>query len=139
MHVSSVPISWKNRREFMILEVEEGADLERLQKRLSAMGFQTSQHGPGRLAIVRGMDSLVRPELFSALPGVKRVTLVKEKQKLASVHSRLERTLIEIRGSKIGDGHPFVIAGPCSVESEEQIFECARIAAENGAAGFRGG
>lgn len=123
----------------MILEIEKEADIENLRRRLEAMGFQSSLHGPGRLAIVRGVDSLVRPELFSAFPGVKQVTLVKEKQKLASVHSRSHRTVIEIRGVEIGKGAPFVIAGPCSIESEKQILECARIAAENGALGLRGG
>lgn len=124
----------------MILEVETEADIQKLAARLATMGFETALHGPGRLAVVRGIDALVRPELFAELPGVKRVYLAKEKQKLASVHSRPTRTVIEIRGVKIGGNHEtFVIAGPCSIESEAQIFECARIAAENGAQALRGG
>jgi 3-deoxy-7-phosphoheptulonate synthase len=135
----SAPILLKIQREFMILEIEEKSDLEALKKRLEAMGFQISCHGPGRLAIVRGVDDLVRPELFSVLPGVKRVILVKEKQKLTSLHSHPQKTVIEIGDVKIGGDRPFVIAGPCSIESEEQIFECARIAFLEGAQGLRGG
>jgi 3-deoxy-7-phosphoheptulonate synthase len=124
----------------MILELETGADIEKLSVRLRAMGLEPVAHGPHHLAVVRGIDSLVRPELFSKLPGVKQVSFVKEKQKLASIHSRPTRTVIEIRKVLIGgDQEPFVIAGPCSIESETQIFECARIAAENGAQGLRGG
>src|SRR5579862_6508511 len=117
----------------MILEVES-ADIEKLSVRLRTMGLEPVLHGPGRLAVIRGIDSLVRPELFAELPEVKSVSFVKEKQKLASVHSRPTRTVIDIRGVEIGgNSDPFVIAGPCSIESEAQIFECARIAAVNGA------
>jgi len=124
----------------MILEIETGYDTQKLKSRLEAMGFEVAPHGPNQLALVRGVDSLVRPELFWELPGVKGVVSVKEKQKLVSVHSRPTRTLIAIGGRKIGEGEePFVIAGPCSIESEAQIFECARIAAEQGAAALRGG
>ena len=124
----------------MILEFETEADMKILSARLEKMGFETAPHGPGRLAIVKGVDSLVRPELLTELPGVKQIISVKEKQKLVSVHSRPTATVIEIRGTQIGGGgEPFVIAGPCSIESEAQIFECARIAAENGAKALRGG
>ncbi len=124
----------------MILELETEADAPKLQERLARMGLETTLHGPGRLAVVRGTDSLVRQELFDALPGVKRVVQVKDKQKLASIHSRSDRTVIEIKGVKIGEGEePFVIAGPCSVESEAQMDACAKAAKEHGAKALRGG
>jgi 3-deoxy-7-phosphoheptulonate synthase len=123
----------------MILEVETSKDLPILAARLKRMGLETKVHGDGHLAVVKGLDSLVRPELFALLPGVKQVIQIKEKQKLASVHSRSSRTVIEIQGVKVGEGKPFVIAGPCSIESEAQIMECAKIASENGAQALRGG
>ncbi len=47
--------------------------------------------------------------------------------------------MIEIKGKKIGGSEIFVIAGPCSIESEEQLEACAQIAVKNGAAALRGG
>jgi len=123
----------------MILEVETEADVELLSARLKTMGFEIALHGERCLAVVRGIDALVRPELFSFLPGVKRVVSIKEKQKFVSKHSRPSLTVIEIRGAKIGGGELFIIAGPCSIESEAQIVECARLVAENGAQALRGG
>lgn len=82
----------------MILEIENETVRDPLIKRLAKMGFQTTFHGVDRLAIIRGIDSLVRPELFIALPGVKRVLPLKEKHKLASCHSRNGATVIEVGG-----------------------------------------
>ena len=48
-------------------------------------------------------------------------------------------TVIEVGGVKIGDGNFLVIAGPCSVESREQIMSCAKHARDNGAKILRGG
>src|SRR5205823_14749475 len=47
--------------------------------------------------------------------------------------------VIEVRGLKVGGGHLGVIAGPCSVESREQILEMAHLVREAGAMGLRGG
>lgn len=49
-----------------------------------------------------------------------------------------EKTIIDINGVKIGE-HPIVIAGPCSVESEEQIIQVAKAVKEAGASMLRGG
>ncbi len=50
-----------------------------------------------------------------------------------------EPTVVEARGLRVGGGHLGVIAGPCSVESREQILEVAHVVKEAGAAGLRGG
>jgi chorismate mutase/prephenate dehydratase len=59
--------------------------------------------------------------------------------KLVSREHKPENTVIDIGGVKIGDGNFLVIAGPCSVESREQIMACAREARDNGAKILRGG
>ncbi len=110
-----------------------------LIRRLEQMGFQIFRLGSQRLAIVKGIDKLVRADLFTALPHVLKVLPLKEKFKLASKAVRNEPTVLEVKGKRIGGGELFVIAGPCSIESKEQIEECARIAAEMGAQGLRGG
>lgn len=123
----------------MILEFETQEDGNRLAKHLEEMGFETCFHGPNRIAVIRGVDLLVQKEAFIHLPGVKKVLSLKEKHKLASLRSRKEPTIIEIKGKKIGGKELFMIAGPCSIESEEQILECAKMAKCYGAQGLRGG
>lgn len=59
--------------------------------------------------------------------------------KLASREYKDTNTIIEVGGVKIGDGNFLVIAGPCSVESREQIMSCAKHAHDNGARILRGG
>ncbi len=107
--------------------------------RLEKMGFQIARQGAGRLALVKGVDKLVKLEDFARLPHVASVRPMKEKFKLASLASKPAPTVIELRGKKIGGGSLFVIAGPCSIESKEQMEKCAKAAFEQGAQCLRGG
>jgi 3-deoxy-7-phosphoheptulonate synthase len=122
----------------MILELKPHADEFALISRLERMGFQVVRQGQRRLSIVRGVDKLVQPALFIALPEVETVLPLKEKFKLVSKAAQ-EKTVIEIKGRTIGGGELFVIAGPCSIESKEQMELCAQMAHENGAHSLRGG
>jgi chorismate mutase / prephenate dehydratase len=63
----------------------------------------------------------------------------KKSYRLASRDHKEEDTIITVRGIKIGGNNFVVMAGPCSVESENQIMQCARHARENGAVILRGG
>jgi chorismate mutase/prephenate dehydratase len=58
---------------------------------------------------------------------------------LATREHKPTNTVIDVGGVKIGDGNFLVIAGPCSVESREQIMACAKHARDNGARILRGG
>jgi chorismate mutase/prephenate dehydratase len=58
---------------------------------------------------------------------------------LATREHKPANTVIDVGGVKIGDGNFLVIAGPCSVESREQIMACAKHARDNGARILRGG
>jgi 3-deoxy-7-phosphoheptulonate synthase len=71
--------------------------------------------------------------------GVEKVVPILAPYKMASTEVKKERTLVETRSLKIGAGRVGVIAGPCSVESREQILEIAHIVKEAGATGLRGG
>lgn len=122
----------------MILELTPEADEQALIRRLERMGFQVIQQGQRRLSLVRGVDALVRTELFTALPEVQAVLPLKAKFKLASKAAR-EKTVIEIKGKMIGGEELFIIAGPCSIESREQMDACAQMAYEEGAQALRGG
>ncbi|MGB7978370.1 MAG: 3-deoxy-7-phosphoheptulonate synthase [Chlamydiales bacterium] len=122
----------------MILELKQGVDPFVFIARLERMGLQAVRQGDRRLNIVRGVDKLVDMALFAALPEVEAVIPLKEKFKLASKAAR-DKTVIELKGKTIGGDELFVIAGPCSIESKEQMEFCAKLAFENGAQALRGG
>lgn len=73
------------------------------------------------------------------LDGVEKVFRVTEPYKLTSRNFNPEGTVIEIKGVKIGGPDVVIMAGPCSVESEEQIHIIAKHVAEQGATVLRGG
>jgi 3-deoxy-7-phosphoheptulonate synthase len=76
---------------------------------------------------------------FSALPGVERVTLISEPYKLASRRTHPESTVIQVGPVMIGGPQLAVIAGPCSIESRQQMFETAQAVKQAGANLLRGG
>jgi 3-deoxy-7-phosphoheptulonate synthase len=71
--------------------------------------------------------------------GVEKVVPILAPYKMASTEVKQERTCVGARNLQIGGQHIGVIAGPCSVESREQILEIAHLVREAGAAGLRGG
>jgi 3-deoxy-7-phosphoheptulonate synthase len=73
------------------------------------------------------------------MEGVQECHRIVSPYKLASRHFRPQGTVIKIGNVEIGGDSLVVMAGPCSVESEEQIEESARIVAEAGATILRGG
>ncbi|MFB3880380.1 MAG: 3-deoxy-7-phosphoheptulonate synthase [Armatimonadota bacterium] len=93
------------------------------------------------IALLGAMDA-EKAELldhFSALPGVERVTLISEPYKLASRRTHPEPTVIQVGPVAIGGNQLAVIAGPCSIESRDQLFEAARAVKAAGANLLRGG
>src|SRR6266436_3646457 len=71
--------------------------------------------------------------------GVEKVVPILAPYKMASTEVKQERTLVQARDLKVGAGKVGVIAGPCSVESKEQILEIAHLVKDAGATGLRGG
>src|SRR5882672_10704313 len=71
--------------------------------------------------------------------GVEKVVPILAPYKTASTEVKKEPTRIEVLGLTVGQDHIGVIAGPCSVESREQIMEIATIVKEAGASALRGG
>ena len=76
------------------------------------------------------------PELF---PDVDRVIQVSESYKLANKKFKTEPTVIDVGGVKIGGDSFVIMAGPCAVESHDQLFETAIAAKAGGAQILRGG
>jgi 3-deoxy-7-phosphoheptulonate synthase len=78
-------------------------------------------------------------ESLIVLPQVESVTPVQKKYKLVSRQYRATDTVIDIAGLKIGGGTFHVVAGPCSVETQDQTVETAQAVKQLGATLFRGG
>lgn len=76
---------------------------------------------------------------LDAMHGVETTVAISKSYKLASREFHPATTVVDIRGIKIGDGTPVVMAGPCAVESREQLLETAQLVKEGGAQFIRGG
>ncbi len=88
---------------------------------------------------VVGDTSVIDPKKMQVLKGVDRVMKVQEPFKKANRIFKPEDTVIDVNGSVIGGSRLGVMAGPCSVESEEQIIEIAKRVKAAGANFLRGG
>ena len=86
-----------------------------------------------------GDTSRIDEELVRALEIVESVTRVTESYKAANRKFHPEDTVVSVGDVKIGGGNFAIIAGPCSVESEEQILEVAESVKNSGASLLRGG
>ena len=76
---------------------------------------------------------------LDAMHGVETTVAISKSYKRASREFHPATTVVDIRGIKIGDGTPVVMAGPCAVESREQLLETAQLVKEGGAQFIRGG
>ncbi len=86
-----------------------------------------------------GDTAAIDPDLISALEIVEDVKRVQEPYKHANKKFHPEPTVIRVRDTQIGGGTLTLMAGPCSVESEEQIVGIAKQVKESGATVLRGG
>jgi len=73
------------------------------------------------------------------LPGVEKIMSILKPYKLASREAKEGKTVIHINGLDIGGGQFIIMAGPCSIEGEEQLMESAYIVKKGGAHILRGG
>jgi 3-deoxy-7-phosphoheptulonate synthase len=92
-----------------------------------------------RVVAVVGNTGTVDPDDFAMLPGVAEALRVSQPFKLVSREVKEEGTVIDVGGVRIGGRAIVVMAGPCSVESKEQILETARAVKKAGASILRGG
>ncbi|QYO65495.1 3-deoxy-7-phosphoheptulonate synthase [Leptolyngbya sp. 7M] len=96
--------------------------------------------GATRTAIgITGNKGSIDPAYFENLPGVADTIRVTKPYKLISNDLKPEKSSIKIGNSVIGDGSLSIIAGPCAVESPEQVFAAAEAVSGAGAKFFRGG
>jgi 3-deoxy-7-phosphoheptulonate synthase len=117
-------------------------DVDHVCEAIRAMGYTPApMPGAQRTAVgLIGNDGRVDDSLIIELPGVARVIHVSNPYKQVSREWRPENTIVTIApGVAFGGEEIPVIAGPCSVETEQQILESARAVKAAGAVALRGG
>ncbi|MBQ8699318.1 MAG: 3-deoxy-7-phosphoheptulonate synthase, partial [Schwartzia sp.] len=103
---------------------------------LSAKVMEGSQQ---RIVGVIGDKTRLASCAIDALPGVERSVSISKSYKLASREFHPQSSIIDVDGVPIGGDEFVVMAGPCAVESREQLLEAAEIAKKGGAQFLRGG
>jgi 3-deoxy-7-phosphoheptulonate synthase len=117
-------------------------DLQRVIHTIEELGYQSHViRGTQRSVIGAVGDERGKARLQSleALPGVESVVPILQPFKLASREFKPTKTIVRVRDVEIGGDRLPVVAGPCSVESEDQILETAKAVKEAGASILRGG
>lgn len=116
-------------------------NITRVENQVKARGLDTHIVRGTEMTIIGciGDTTLIDPRLFEVDNCVDKVMHVQEPYKLANRAFHPEDSVIDIAGVKIGGGHLGLIAGPCSVESYEQVLEIAKAAKASGANLLRGG
>lgn len=117
-------------------------DIQQLISRLEWMGLKANpveREGQMSIAVVGGQDKSVDFSQFINLPFVEKILPLNQPFKMASRQVKSDQTQIAIRGKVIGGKELAVMAGPCSIESEEQLFLIGQAVKESGAHFLRGG
>ena len=126
----------------IVMDTHAGsAEAEAVCAEIRAMGL-TPHPMPGaqRTAIgITGNKSAVDASRLEQMPGVVRVIRVTAPYKLVSREFHEEDTLINIKGVQVGGNNFIIMAGPCAVESAQQIDEIAEVLTGHGAHILRGG
>ncbi len=116
-------------------------DIQGAIEKIEKLGFKPHvSRGVLRTIVgITGDDRTIPEEEFENLPGIEKIIHVLKPYKLASRDFHPEDTRVTIKGKKIGSGTFTVIAGPCSVESDEQVETIAKFIADMGISFIRGG
>ncbi len=128
----------------MIVNMSEKAtqqEIEHVIERIREAGYQPHITRGTERTIVAAVGSGRRHEIeaLQVAPGVDNVVAIAQPFKLVSRQVRPERTIVKVNGVAFGGPEVVVIAGPCSVESREQLMDTARAVKRAGAAMLRGG
>ncbi len=129
----------------MLIVMDHAASEDEIQRVVAAveqMGLKAEPiPGGSRTAIgVLNNQGRVDDTLIRDLPGVRDIIHVSKPYKLVTRDFHPASTVVQVGDLSVGDGHPPVImAGPCSVESEEQMLAAARAVKASGAHILRGG
>jgi 3-deoxy-7-phosphoheptulonate synthase len=128
----------------MLVVMQQGASDEQIQNvidRLVSLGFTVHRSTGVMHTVLGGVGPVdeMDPADFEVMEGVKECHRIVSPYKLASRHFKPQGTIIRIGKVEIGGPHVVTMAGPCSVESRDQIEKVAQIVAAQGAQIMRGG
>ena len=143
--VSTMAPFFFNRRLKMIIVMQKKAtepQIEAVLRWIESIGYKSHpSHGIERTIIGVIGDDRHKEKLRLAehLPGVEKVVPILKPYKLASRESREGNTVVKVGQVAIGGGDFVVMAGPCSIESEEQLMESAYTIKKGSAHILRGG
>jgi len=126
----------------IVMSSRDKSDLHRVVDRIKELGYKSH--------IIYGVEKTVvaavgdergkyRLQAIESMPGVESVMPVLQPFKLVGREVKQDDTVVDVRGVKVGGNRVVVIAGPCSVESRDQIIETARCVKQAGATILRGG
>lgn len=129
----------------MIVEMSRVATKEQVDhvvERAHSLGFEVQLNlGTEKtvVAILGGHTGKTSTDVFAVLPGVENVARIMKPYKLASREFHPQSSVVNVSGVEIGGQRVVVMAGPCAVESEQQLMETARAVKAAGASVVRGG
>ena len=129
----------------MVIVMQAGAsqgELSAVLARIKELGYRPHvMHGVEREVIgaIGDERGKARLQALESMPGVERVVPILAPYKLAGVEMKREPSVVKVGGAQIGGGHFAVIAGPCSIESQEQLTATAEAVRDAGADILRGG
>lgn len=118
------------------------SQIESVKQRIKELGFDYQLNSGEELTVIAVLGKETGScdtQVFEVLPGVEKVFRIEKAFKLASRDFQQKDTILKIGDVEIGGKNVVIMAGPCSVESEEQILACAEIAKQKGAKILRGG
>ena len=128
----------------MIIVMTAGAapaDINRVVGKVTERGLKVHL-SEGRFVTIIGVvgdKKLLQDVPLEAMSGVEKVVAITSGYKLASRQFKPENSVIDVDGVQIGGNKLVVMAGPCAVESREQLLESAAIVKQAGATFLRGG
>jgi len=129
----------------MIVEMRTGASREEIddvvqKARSQGLDVQLNVGTDKTVVALLGSNTGQLPtDIFAVMPGVESVTRIMKPYKLASREFKAGDSLVSCCGLEIGGKRVVIMAGPCAVESREQLMEAGRAVKESGASILRGG
>lgn len=128
----------------MVIVMEDNAtekQIENVVNRVKELGFETHL-SKGKVKTIIGVIGDEKDELMNSiasLRGIEKIVEITKPYKLAGKQFKKGSTIVDVDGVKVGGGSFTLMAGPCAVESKEQLFESAEIVKDKGAKILRGG
>src|SRR5262249_31315915 len=128
----------------MIVVMKPGAtqgQIDHVIERIEQLGLKSHVIVGTELTVVASLGEKREgsKQALETAEGVDKVVPILAPYKMASTEVKKEKTVVRCRSLEVGGKAIAVIAGPCSVESREQILTTAKLVKEAGATGLRGG